>query len=158
AAVFPQTWSRRLLLALLPLTALLAGYRMRLNPRLLGAWAVVGAALLVSLILVLPHKTSLAATGEEGRFFYTGSAFLALALALPTAALRNEARGARVAILVAGYGVAALTAIALGQAIQHWVTASQNARSLLSALAQQGGEQLPSNAYALVVIPDHVGP
>ncbi|MEO9160924.1 MAG: hypothetical protein ABI349_00750 [Casimicrobiaceae bacterium] len=152
----PQAADRWLIVVLMPATLLWIAGRARLLPRI--AWVGAGAAIaaLIALGLVLPHKSAFASTGEDARFFYTSSAFVALALAVAAVpgAARQRIGGLGLA-LASATAVAAM--IATVHNVQRWVATSDSMNALLPALRARTST-LPPEAYALVLIPDRLGP
>jgi hypothetical protein len=123
----------------------------RREQRRLAGWVLPFAWSLLSLASLLPHLHSVYAHGEGGRFYYATSAWLALTLAPAIAILR-----ARAQVLVA---VALVAAFACAQAhtLQQWARAGESMQVLLPQLAATAGT-LGDDEFALVIVPDHLGP
>jgi len=125
------------------------------------AWLALAISALLSVALLLPHLSVLAANGEEGRLFYSTSALLALlvglAVAAPGARPGTAWKWRRHAVtLGAGFLLVAAELLLLRATVSSWSTAGAQARALISALPVTAGE-ISHLGYGFVLVPDHLG-
>src|SRR5450631_3004863 len=124
-------------------------------------WLAVAASALLSVALLLPHLSALAADGEQGRLFYTTSALLALLVGLVVAATAAPAahlgvKRRRAMVLGASLVLIATELLLLRATVAPWSAAGVQARALINALPGATNEVAPSG-YGLVLVPDHLG-
>jgi hypothetical protein len=150
----PQAPDRWLIVLLMAATMLWVARRARLRSRATQVGIGATIAALIALGLVLPHKGAFAATGEDARFFYTSSAFIALVLAVAGAPAVARHRSGAVGLALAGAIVVAAT-FATVHNVGRWASAGDDMNALLRELRAQAST-LPPDAYALVLIPDHL--
>jgi hypothetical protein len=124
-------------------------------------WLAVTTAALLSIALLLPHLSALAANGEQGRLFYTTSALLALLVGLAVAATvaRSGAqwrRGRRATALGASLVLITAELLLLHATVVPWSAAGAQAHALSVALPGIARE-ISGTGYGFVLVPDHLG-
>jgi len=160
-ATLPLPFVRTLfLIAILALLALgtLACWSRRASR---ANWLALAISTLLSIALLLPHLSALAATGEQGRLFYTTSALLALLAGLAVAATAARPglqwRGWRRAIaLGASFILIAAELLLLRATVAPWSAAGVQAHALIAALPGVASE-VSGAGYDFVLVPDHLG-
>jgi hypothetical protein len=159
-AALPLPFARTLfLIATLLLLALgtLACWRRRGSR---ASWLAVAISTLLSIALLLPHLSALAANGEQGRLFYTTSALLALLIGLAVAATAARSgvqwrRGRRATALGASLVLIAAELLLLRATVAPWSAAGVQARALIAALPGIASE-VAGAGYGFVLVPDHL--
>jgi hypothetical protein len=157
-AVLPNAFARAAFLAALVgllVVGMLACMRHR-EFRL--PWLALGAAMLLSIGMLLPHLSVLAPNGEEGRLFYTTSALLALLVSFAISVPFRDDRASTTRVAAAVLAVALLSseAVLLRAATATWTDAGEQATALLRALPAVA-HAIPEGGYGIVVVPDHLG-
>ncbi len=132
----------------LVMCAVAAGVAERTKGRVLVALAL---AVLAAFALLLPHW-HWAGTGEGGRVLLAIGAIAMTAAALPLAAARQP----RTLAWIAALALLASQYVLASAAVERWVRAGEDTRTLAQALAALA-QSSPATGYAFVVIPDHVG-
>ena len=127
-----------------------------------ASWLAVAISALLSIVLLLPHLSGLAANGEQGRLFYTTSALLALLVGLAVSATvarsrttSNRGRPWRRAALGASLVLIVAELLLLRATVAPWSLAGAQARALIVALPGIAGE-VPEAGYGFVLVPDHL--
>jgi hypothetical protein len=126
-----------------------------------ATWLAVAISTLLSIALLLPHLSALAANGEQGRLFYTTSALLALLVGLAGAATAAHSgvqwrRGGRATALGASLVLIAAELLLLRATVAPWSAAGIQARALIAALPGIASE-VSGAGYGFVLVPDHLG-
>jgi hypothetical protein len=160
-AALPLPFARTpFLIAILLLLALgtVACWRRRASR---ASWLAVAISTLLSIVLLLPHLSALAANGEQGRLFYTTSALLALlvGLAVTATAARSGVQwrqGRRAAALGASLVLITAELLLLRATVAPWSAAGVQARALIAALPGIASE-VSGAGYGFVLVPDHLG-
>jgi hypothetical protein len=160
-AALPLPFARTpFLIAILVLLALgsVACWRRRASR---ASWLALAISTLLSIVLLLPHLSALAANGEQGRLFYTTSALLALLVGLAVAATAARSgmqwrRGRRAAALGASLVLIAAELLLLRATVAPWSVAGIQARALIAALPGIASE-VSGAGYGFVLVPDHLG-
>jgi len=163
-ATLPLPFARALfLMAIVVLLALgtAACWRHRASR---ASWLAVAISALLSIALLLPHLSGLAANGEQGRLFYTTSALLALLVGLALSATVARARATskrgrpwqRATALGASLVLIIAELLLLRATVAPWSVAGAQARALIVALPGIAGE-VPESGYGFVLVPDHLG-
>ena len=140
-------------LRFLALLALLVGATALGERRWRAAVFVLAIATLGALAMLLAHWRWVS-SGEGGRVLYPIWAIATLLLVLPLAAsgplLRSAGWVAVVGLIVSETSLAQA-------AIERWIEAGRDMRSLIAVMGQVAADAQPSG-YGFVVVPDHVGP
>ena len=118
---------------------------------LVRAWLLPVAWTVLSLLSLVPHLSGVLGHGEGGRFYYATAAWLALAMAPAIGVVAAPAR------VVASTALVAAFLVAQAHALAHWARAGQSMAVLMPQLAATA-DRLDADAFALVVVPDHIGP
>ena len=126
-----------------------------------ASWLAVAISALLSIALLLPHLSELAANGEQGRLFYTTSALLALLVGLAVSAIveRSGATwkgGQRATALGTSLVLIIAELLLLRATVAPWGVAGAQARALIVALPGIASE-VPEAGYGFVLVPDHLG-
>jgi hypothetical protein len=130
-------------------------------------WLAVAISAILSIALLLPHLSALAANGEQGRLFYTTSALLALLVGLAVSATvarsgatwkrgRRGQQGQRATALGASLVLITAELLLLRATVAPWSAAGAQARALIAALPGAASE-IPGSGYGFVLVPDHLG-
>lgn len=157
-ATLPQPLARNIFLtatgALVALGAL-ACWRLRAARAI---WIAIALSALISVALLLPHVSALAANGEQGRLFYTTSSLLALLVGFGIAAALSHpvVQWRLMAMLLAAIVLIAAEVPLLRDTVAPWRAAGAQARLLAAALPATAGS-IPDSGYGLVLVPDHLG-
>jgi len=159
-ATLPLPWARALFLIAIVVLLMLgtaAWWRRRASR---AGWLAVAISAFLSLALLVPHLSALAANGEQGRLFYTTSALLALlvGLAVATTAVRADAQwqpGRRATALGASLVLIAAEVLLLRATIAPWSVAGAQAHALIAALPGVASG-IPDAGYGFVLVPDHL--
>jgi hypothetical protein len=162
-AMLPLPFARALfLVAIVVLLALgtAACWRHRASR---ASWPAVAISALLSIALLLPHLSELAANGEQGRLFYTTSALLALLVGLAVSATvaRSDVTwkrgqwGQSATVLGASLVLIFAELLLLRATAAPWSIAGAQARALIVALPGIAGE-VSEAGYGFVLVPDHL--
>jgi hypothetical protein len=160
-ATLPLPFARTpFLIAILMLLALgtVACWRRRASR---ASWLAVAISTFLSIALLLPHLSALAANGEQGRLFYTTSALLALLVGLAVAATAARSgvqwrRGRRATALGASLVLITAELLLLRATVATWSAAGVQARAFIAALPGIASE-VSGAGYGFVLVPDHLG-
>ena len=157
-ATLPMPFARSLfLMAIAVLLALgtVACWRRRESR---ASWLAVSFSALLSVALLLPHLSALAANGEQGRLFYTTSALFAVLVGLAVAATvsRSGPKWRRAIVLGTSLVLLATELLLLHVTVAPWSVAGAQARALIVALPGIANE-IPDAGYGIVLVPDHLG-
>jgi hypothetical protein len=158
-AALPMPFARAVFLAAIIFLLALGAAACWKSPRLRALWLAIAISAVLSILLLLPHLSALAPTGEQGRLFYTTSALLALLAALTVSARGFGSAGQagrRVATLGACLVLIAAELVLLRATVAPWIAAGAGARALIAGLAA-AADEIPAQGYGLVVAPDHLG-
>jgi hypothetical protein len=128
------------------------------------SWLAVVILALLSIALLLPHLSTLAANGEQGRLFYTTSALLALLVGLAISATVARAHATskrgrpwqRATALVASLVLIIAELLLLRATVAPWSVAGAQERALIVVLPGIADE-VPEAGYGFVLVPDHLG-
>ncbi|MBL0028378.1 MAG: hypothetical protein IPO95_04585 [Rhodanobacteraceae bacterium] len=118
---------------------------------LFPAWGLPVAWTLLSLASLLPHLGGVYAHGEGSRFYYATAAWLVLAMAPAIGLLRARAQPVVACALVAAFAYAQTHTLA------QWARAGAAMPALMTQLAE-AADTLDEDAFALAIVPDHIGP
>jgi hypothetical protein len=165
-----EAWQRLLALAVIPRTVFVDGIVVGVIALVAIVVALIAAAIVatrernvtktwlltvawtaLSLLSLLPHLSGVLDHGEGGRFYYATAAWLALAMAPAIDLVAVRAR------VVASVVVVAAFVGAQSHALSQWARAGQSMAALLPQLAA-AADTLGEDDFALVVVPDHIGP
>jgi len=151
-AVFADAWLAGVLALAAMLLAAMLALREAWHARTVAAqWLLPAAWLSLSLLSLVPHLSGVLEHGEGGRFYYASGAWLALLMAGAVSPLRK--RTATVAALL----ILAAFAVAHQHALAQWARAGDAMAKLLPQLSAAAAG-LGDDEFALVVVPDHIGP
>ncbi|MBK6726778.1 MAG: hypothetical protein IPG63_05865 [Xanthomonadales bacterium] len=114
-------------------------------------WLLPAAWLALSLLSLVPHLSGVLEHGEGGRFYYASGAWLALLMAGAVSPLRRRAATVAALLMLAAFAVAQQHALA------QWARAGDAMAKLLPQLSVAAAS-LGDDEFALVVVPDHIGP
>jgi uncharacterized protein (DUF697 family) len=161
AATLPLPFARAVFLIAIATLLVLGATTCWAHRALRAVWLAVVISALLSVVLLLPHLSVLAANGEQGRLFYSASALLALLVGLAVAA--PGARPAatwkwrrRALTLGASFLLVAAELLLLRATVSSWSTAGAQARALIAALPGTASE-ISGSGYGFVLVPDHLG-
>lgn len=134
--------------ACLVLAAAVSAQRERVLPQ---TWLLPLAWTVLSLLALVPHLATIMSTGEGGRFYYASAAWFALLIAGAVGAVPQRAR------LLAVFAIASVFASAQRPLLHAWRDAGVAMQALIPEL-ERAAASLPDEAFALVMVPDHIGP
>lgn len=132
----------------LVLAAAFSAQRDRILPL---TWLLPLAWTALSLIALVPHLDNIMSTGEGGRFYYATAAWFALLVAGAIGAVPAKLR------LLAVFAIAACYASTQRPLLHAWRDAGVAMQALIPELDRVAAT-LPDEAFALVMVPDHLGP
>ncbi|HQW81056.1 MAG: hypothetical protein IPF83_00805 [Rhodanobacteraceae bacterium] len=118
---------------------------------LVSTWLLPVAWTLLSLLSLLPHLSVVYAHGEGSRFYYATAPWLALAMAPAIGLLRMRMQVIASCLLVAAFSYAQTHTLA------QWARAGAAMPALMTQLAE-ATTTLDDDAFALAIVPDHIGP
>lgn len=118
---------------------------------LVERWLLPVAWTLLSLLSLVPHLGAVYPHGEGGRFYYATAAWLVLAMAPAIAIMRGRRSWAIAGVLVAAF------AFAQAHTLAQWARAGSAMSALMAQLAEAAAS-LDEDAFALAIVPDHIGP
>jgi hypothetical protein len=119
--------------------------------RFADTWLLPLAWCALSLLALVPHLEHVMRTGEGGRFYYATGAWFALCAAGAVGLWRGRAQVV-VLVLIAGS-----FAIVQRPLLNAWRDAGAAMHALVPEL-ERVANSLPEDAFALVMVPDHLGP
>ncbi len=151
-AVFAGAPMLGLMCLIVSICAVLAAAFIAQRDRVLTqTWLLPLAWTALSLIALVPHLDNIMSTGEGGRFYYATAAWFALLVAGAAGAVPRRVR------LLAVVAIAACFASAQRPLLHAWRDAGVAMQALIPEL-DRAAATLPDDAFALVMVPDHLGP